>query len=106
MKLGILIDSAKPETVYNAFRIGNFALKKGDSVKVFLLGEGVESIRLDSSEFKIKDQISLFQDGSGEILACGTCLDLRNTKEAGSCKYSNLTDLYEIISESDRLLSF
>ncbi|AOP35267.1 sulfur reduction protein DsrE [Leptospira tipperaryensis] len=106
MKLGIIIYTSQPETVYNAFRIGNFALKKGDSVKVFLLGEGVESLRLDSSEFKIKDQISFFQDGSGDILACGTCLDLRHTKGEDFCKYSNLADLYEIISESDKLLSF
>ncbi|MBM9579221.1 DsrE family protein [Leptospira sp. 201903070] len=106
MKLGIVVYSLQAESIYNAFRIGNFALKKGDSVKVFLLGEGVESLRLDSSEFKIKDQISFFQEGSGEILACGTCLDLRQTKVENFCKYSNLADLYEIISESDKLLSF
>lgn len=37
MKLGIVIYSDEVETVWNAFRLGVFALKKGDSVQVFLL---------------------------------------------------------------------
>ncbi|RHX81549.1 sulfur reduction protein DsrE [Leptospira yasudae] len=106
MKLGIIIYTAQYEAVYNAFRIANFALKKGDSVKVFLLGEGVESVHFDSIEFDVKNQISTFQNANGEILACGTCLDLRNSKEGDSCKYSNLSDLYEIVVQCDKVLSF
>ena len=40
MKLGIVIYSNDPETVWNAFRFGNFSLKEEDEVKVFLIGEG------------------------------------------------------------------
>jgi uncharacterized protein involved in oxidation of intracellular sulfur len=32
MKLGIVIYSNDPETVFNAFRLGVFSLGKGDSV--------------------------------------------------------------------------
>lgn len=42
MKLGIVIYSCDPETVWNAFRFGNHALKNGDAVKIFLLAKGVE----------------------------------------------------------------
>jgi uncharacterized protein involved in oxidation of intracellular sulfur len=42
MKLGIVIYSNDPETVWNAFRLGNFGLKEKDEVKVFLLAKGVE----------------------------------------------------------------
>ena len=38
MKLGIVVYSNDPETVFNAFRLGVFSLGKGDSVRVFLLG--------------------------------------------------------------------
>lgn len=106
MKLGIILYSSIPETVYNAFRIGNFSLKKGDTVKIFLLGEGVESVHLKSDKFKIEEQISSFQELKGEILACGTCLDMRHSDGGNSCRYSNLSDLYEIIDSSEKLLSF
>ena len=38
MNIGIIIYSEDAETVWNAFRFGNFALKKGDNTKVFLMG--------------------------------------------------------------------
>jgi uncharacterized protein involved in oxidation of intracellular sulfur len=37
MKLGIVIYSDHPETVWNAFRLANFSLNKKDQVKVFLM---------------------------------------------------------------------
>jgi uncharacterized protein involved in oxidation of intracellular sulfur len=43
MKIGIVIYSNDAETVWNAFRLGNFALKERDEVKVFLLAKGVEA---------------------------------------------------------------
>ena len=42
MKLGIVLYSNDPETVWNVFRLGNFSLNKGDDVKMFLLAKGVE----------------------------------------------------------------
>ena len=41
MKLGIVLYTTDAETAWNAFRLGLFALKQGDSVKVFLLAKGV-----------------------------------------------------------------
>ena len=35
MKLGIVIYSDHSETVWNAYRLANFSLNKGDKVKVF-----------------------------------------------------------------------
>ena len=46
MKLGIVIYSNDPETVWNAFRFGNFSRKQGDEVKIFLLAKGVECVRV------------------------------------------------------------
>ena len=39
MKLGMVIYSTDAETVWNGFRLGVFALKQGDQVKVFLMAE-------------------------------------------------------------------
>ena len=45
MKIGMIIYSNDPETVWNAFRFGNFAIGEGDSVKVFLLAKGLNASR-------------------------------------------------------------
>ena len=33
MKLGIIISTIEPETVWNAYRLANFALNQGDKVR-------------------------------------------------------------------------
>ena len=40
MKLGIVIYCTDVETVWNAFRFGNFILGKEDNVRIFLLAKG------------------------------------------------------------------
>ena len=60
MILGIVIYSEDPETVWNAFRFGNFALKKGDNTKVFLMGKAVECESLNTDKFKVTEQIRSF----------------------------------------------
>jgi len=42
MKISIILNTNEPETVWNAFRFGNEALSKNHTVKMFLLGKGVE----------------------------------------------------------------
>ena len=42
MKIRIILNSNDAEIVWNAFRFGVKALDKNNSVKIFLLGDGVE----------------------------------------------------------------
>ena len=60
MKLGIILSTNNTENNWNAFRLANLALSKGDTVSVFLLGEGVEYQQTSSSKFNIKEQIEKF----------------------------------------------
>lgn len=106
MRIVIVIYSNDPETVWNAFRFGVFALNEGDVVKVFLLGKGVECEQLDTEKFKITEQMRVFLDRGGEILACGTCLRIRNSSGSEMCPLSSMSDLYEIIKDSDKVISF
>jgi len=106
MKLGIVVYSNDPETVFNAFRLGVFSLGKGDSVRVFLLAKGVESETLDNKQFKVSEQMQSFVDANGEIFACGTCLKIRKSKSSDMCPMSTLEDLHLIIEESDKVLTF
>jgi len=106
MKLGIVISTNDAETVWNAFRLGVFALKKGDTVQAFLLGKGVECVSIDTPRFKVTEQMQQFTVGGGTILACGTCLKSRDAEGTDLCPVSTMSDLYSIVNESDRLLTF
>ena len=106
MKVGIVVYSNDPETVWNAFRFGNFALGAGDEVKVFLLGKGVECESLDTEKFKVTEQMRSFVEKGGRIYACGTCLRLRGSQEPELCPVSTMKDLHDIVAWCDKLLTF
>lgn len=106
MKLGIVIYSNEPETVWNAFRLGAFSCKQGDTVSIFLLGMGVEAETLECDKFDVVGQIRSFSEVGGSILACGTCLKIRQSEGSDICPISTMQDLYTMINNSDKLLSF
>jgi len=106
MKIGIIIYSNDPETVWNAFRFGNFALKEGDEVNVFLLAKGVECESLDTEKFKVTEQMKQFVDKGGKIFACGSCLKIRQSEGSEICPLSTMKDLYKIIKENDKIVTF
>ena len=106
MKLGIVIYSDHPETVWNAFRLANFSLNNKDQVKVFLMAKGVEAESLSNGQFNILEQMNKFLEANGILLACGTCIEIRKKDSTELCPMSNMGDLYDIIKESDKLISF
>jgi uncharacterized protein involved in oxidation of intracellular sulfur len=106
MKIGIVITSNDPEMVWNAFRFGLFARKQGDAVSVFLLGPGVEAESLVGGKFDVAGQMRQFAEIGGQIMACGTCLKLRQSEGSDICPISTLQDLYTLISDSDKVLTF
>lgn len=106
MKLGIIISSNTPETVWNAFRLGVYACQQGDQVKTFLLGQGVESETLQDEKFAVPDQMQQFVDCGGEIMACGTCLKIRQSESSELCPISTMADLHQLISEADKVVTF
>lgn len=107
MKLGLVIYSNDPETVWNAFRFGNHAMKHhGDEVRIFLLGRGVEVESLDTEAFKVTEQMDSFASAGGTLLACGTCLKLRQAGASDRCPISTMHDLYKLVAECDKVLTF
>lgn len=107
MKIGIIISQTNPETVWNVFRLANFSLKQGDEVKIFLIGEGVEYEKSSSEKFNITEQATEFlKSDKAHILACGTCLKSRNQEETNTCPMSTMKDLYKLVQECDKILTF
>lgn len=105
MKLGIIISQTEPETVFNVLRLALYSLQQGDQVRIFLSGRGVEIDQIEDSAFDVKGQAQEVADAGGEFLACGTCLKLRNSEGSEICPLSTLRDHYEIVRDSDRVVT-
>lgn len=106
MKIGIILYSNEPETVWNAFRFATFSMKQGHTVKVFLTGKGVEAESLDTEQFKVVEMMQAYVDAGGQIFTCGTCLKLRSKDGTELCPLSNMKTMLDIITESDKVLTF
>ncbi len=105
MKLGIILNTNHPETVWNALRLGNEAMAGDHETTLFLLGSGVEIENIKHEQFSVADGLKKFLDNGGNLLACGTCLELRH-QEASVCPISTMSQLVEMISESDKVVTF
>jgi sulfur relay (sulfurtransferase) complex TusBCD TusD component (DsrE family) len=106
MKLAIVISTNEAEAVFNAMRLGNYAVKEGDIVGVFLIGKGVELDSIEDDRFDVRAEAEAFLCEGGDILACGTCLKLRESAGSDLCPLSTMKDLYELIQNADRVVSF
>jgi uncharacterized protein involved in oxidation of intracellular sulfur len=107
MKLGIVLSSSHAETNFNALRLANLAIQKGDEVKIFLVGEGVEYEKNSSAKFNVTEQIQkLVLSDHFEIKACGTCLKIREQDSTETCPLSTLNDFYDIVAWAEKLLTF
>ncbi|MDR3531141.1 MAG: DsrE family protein [Rhodopila sp.] len=105
MKLGMVVTQTDPETVFNALRLALYSLEQGDEVRIFLSGRGVEIDKIEDPRFDVKAQARKILDAGGQFLACGTCLKLRDSEGSEICPLSTLKDHYEIVRDSDRLVT-
>lgn len=103
--IGIVLETSDPERAWNAFRFGITALEDGHEVSVFLLGEGVEAEEITDDQFDVRDRMEAFDEAGGELLACGTCLEIRNSDESEVCPISTMNDLLELVTTADRVLT-
>jgi len=106
MKLAIVISTNEAEAVFNAMRLGNYAAGEGDDVGIFLVGKGVELEGIEDDRFDVLTQAQTLLDAGGRILACGTCLKIRSSGGSDLCPLSTMKDLYELVRDADRVVSF
>ena len=104
IKRGIILNTNAPETAWNALRLGNNALAGGNEASMFLLGSGVEIVAIKDKTFDVAGALEKFLDSGGNLSACGTCLELRH-QEAGVCPVSTMSELVEMIADSDKVVT-
>jgi uncharacterized protein involved in oxidation of intracellular sulfur len=105
MNIGIIISNTEPELVWNAIRFANTALLEDHQVKIFLLGKGVEIESIKDEKFNVEEQLERFNELSGQMLACGTCIKSRHMKFE-VCPISTMKDMLKLVTESDRVVTF
>jgi len=101
----MIITRTDPEAVFNALRLALYSLQQGDEVRIFLSGQGVEIDRISDPKFDVRGQAQKVLDAGGRFFACGTCLKLRDSGGSEICPLSTLKDHYEIVRDSDRLVT-
>ena len=106
MKIGVLISSNDAETCWNALRYANFSVGQKDEVKVFFMGKGVEYQKISTEKFNAVEQADKFIKSGGKVYACGTCIKSREQEGSEMCPINTMKDMYDIIKESDKVVTF
>lgn len=66
----------------------------------------MELNQIQDAHFNVREQAESLLKSGGRIMACGTCLKLRNSEGSDICPLSAMKDLYELIRDADRVVSF
>jgi uncharacterized protein involved in oxidation of intracellular sulfur len=61
MNVLFIISTDDAETSFNAMRLANVAVKKGDEVSVFMLGKGVLFEQSSTEKFNMMEQVNQFE---------------------------------------------
>ncbi len=61
MNVLFIISTDDSETIYNAMRLANVGVEKGDDVSVFMLGKGVLFEKCDSEDYDVMGQMNKFE---------------------------------------------
>ena len=106
MRIGVIISTNDAETCWNALRYANFTLGQKDEVKVFFMGKGVEYQKIGTDKFNTVEQAEKFMQAGGKIYACGSCIKSREQESSDMCPISTMKDMYDIVKESDKVVTF
>ncbi|WP_125707041.1 DsrE family protein [Companilactobacillus zhongbaensis] len=106
MKIGVILETKEAEKAWNSLRFGIAALGKGNEVKLFLMGEGVEIESIKDDQFDVSDKLADFQDAGGVLLACGTCIMSRHLEDKTHCPISTMMDCVDMVTWADNTVTF
>jgi uncharacterized protein involved in oxidation of intracellular sulfur len=81
-KILFIISTDDSETIYNAMRVADVTINKGDEVSVFMLGKGVLCEKGSSEQFNVTKQVNQFQ---GDFYVSGVCMKSDGPEGSSSC---------------------
>lgn len=111
MNITVIIESNDAETAWNALRFATTALAYDNRVTIFLLGRGVEVAEVSTFAHDTVEQLELFRSSGGTLIGCGVCCESRKQEmpllsEQLRCETGSMNQLYALVAESDKVLTF
>ena len=103
MNVLFIISTDDSETAYNAMRLANVAVKKGDDVSVFMLGKGVLFEQISTEQFNVLEQINQYE---GDFYVWGVCMKSHGLEGSSSCPIAWMDDLYQLSMDADKVFTF
>ena len=78
---------------------------------VFLLGRGVEAASVSTLTFDTREQLDLFRTSGGVLVGCGVCCESRKKEMPYlqaelQCEMGSMQQLYGLVAEADKVLTF
>jgi uncharacterized protein involved in oxidation of intracellular sulfur len=70
------------------------------------MGKGVEYQNVSTDKFNTIEQANKILKSDGKIFACGTCIKAREQEGSEMCPISTMKDMYEVVKESDKVVTF
>jgi uncharacterized protein involved in oxidation of intracellular sulfur len=70
------------------------------------MGKGVEYQKISTDKFNTVEQAEKFLKSGGKVYACGTCIKSREQDGSDLCPISTMKDMYEIVEESNKIVTF
>jgi len=70
------------------------------------MGKGVEYQKVSAEKFNTVEQAEKFMQAGGKIYACGSCIKSREQEGSEMRPISTMKNMYEIIKESDKVITF
>lgn len=70
------------------------------------MGKDVEYQKVSIDNFNTIEQAERFKDAGGKIYACGSCIKSREQEGSEMCPISTMKDMYEIVKESEKVVTF
>jgi len=101
------------DVIWNAIRLIDTAIVEGHNVRVFVMNDAVDIVRVDSrpegAEFDLTQMFKESIKRGAEVKICTTCVNRCGIKKGEVIKETKLTgmsDLVKWIEDSDKVVTF
>ena len=101
------------DAAWNALRLANTAIEGGNSVRVFLINEGVDTGRKGlthpTNDYHLGEMLKEAATAGAEVKYCKTCIDrcgVGTGDMIDEIKVGSMKDLHNWVMTSDKAVSF
>jgi len=115
MKVLLLVEHPPygAEGPYNALRLADALLERGEWVDLFFIGDGVHAARAgqdpSSAAVSVEGQLRNAMERGAEVMLCGTCCRSRGLAPehvVDGARIGTVRDLADLVVGADRVVTF